>query len=53
VGVGGLVGALTTSTTIANPHLGAPLPAARVVVLAIPLLAIGIFWFLAARRRAE
>jgi hypothetical protein len=51
--VGGLVAALTSTTTIVNPHLGAPLPAARVVVLAIPLLAVGLFWFLAVRRRAR
>jgi len=43
--------ALTTSTTVFNPHRGAVLPAARVVVIAIPTLAAVAYWFLVVRRR--
>ena len=42
--------ALTTSTTVFNPHRGAALPAARAVVLVIPC-AVLLFYVLVVRRR--
>jgi len=44
-----LLGALT-STTLVNVHRGVALPAARVVVLAIPTLAIIIYFWLTRQR---
>ncbi len=38
----GLLADLTT-TTLANPHLGRPLPIARFIVVAIPLVVITVF----------
>lgn len=38
-------------TTVANLHRGAVLPAARVVVVAIPLIAVILYWLVARRRR--
>lgn len=45
--------ATLTSTTLLNPHRGAVLPAARVVVLAIPTLAIAFYWTFVVRRRGR
>jgi hypothetical protein len=42
---------LATTTTIVNVHRGAVLPAARVVVVAVPLVLLGAFWLFAVRRR--
>jgi len=42
--------AALTSTTLFSVHRGVALPAARVVVLAIPTLAIIIFFWLTRRR---
>ena len=45
--------ATLTSTTMLNPHRGAVLPAARVVVLAIPTLVIAVYWIFVVRRRGR
>jgi hypothetical protein len=47
-----MLATLTTSTTLANLHRGAVLPAARVVVLVIPALAALFYWHFVARRRS-
>ena len=43
---------LTTSTVV-NVHLGSPLPAARVVVIAVPTTALLVFWLVSHRRRGR
>lgn len=43
--------ATLTSTTLSSVHRGVALPAARVVVLAIPTLAVITFFWLTRRRR--
>lgn len=48
-----LVLAASTTTTIANVHRGAVLPAARVVVLAVPALALVLYWFLVVRAKKQ
>ena len=39
----------SAATTTFDVHRGAALPAARVVVIVIPLLALFAFWFLVVR----
>lgn len=41
----------TTITSIANIHRGVALPAARVVVIAVPLALIVLYWLVVVRRR--
>ena len=42
--------ALSTSTTVFNPHRGVALPAARLVIVVIPTVAI-LFYVLVVRRK--
>jgi hypothetical protein len=39
-----------TTTTVLNVHLGRPLPIARAVVVAVPLIALSVFAWLRTRR---
>ena len=48
----GLLGDLTT-TTLVNPHLGKPLPIARFIVVAVPILAVTAFAMLRNRGRGR
>ena len=34
-----------------NVHAGSPLPAARAVVLGVPLMALFVWWFVTRRRK--
>jgi hypothetical protein len=45
-----MVAALTT-TTIYSAHRGSVLPAARVIVLGVPITLGFLYWFLIVRRR--
>lgn len=50
--MGMVLAALTTSTTIFNPHRGVALPAARAVLVVIPLAALGFYLLVVRRRRS-
>jgi hypothetical protein len=41
----------STTTTTFDAHRGAVLPAARAVVVAVPLVALFVYWFLIVRPR--
>jgi hypothetical protein len=47
-----LVLAATTTTTF-DAHRGAALPAARVVIIAVPTLALVLFWLLVVRPKRK
>lgn len=47
----GLVWAATTITTVFNVHRGAALPAARIIVIAVPATAAILYWYLIGRHR--
>jgi hypothetical protein len=40
-----------TTTTIFNPHRGIPFPAARFIIVAVPVILGFCFWFFALRKR--
>ena len=44
------MGAVTT-TTVLDPHRGAVLPAARIVVIAVPVIVIIAYVFVVVRKR--
>ncbi len=44
---------LDTTTSVVNLHRGSALPAARVVIVAVPATALLAFWWLTSRRRGE
>lgn len=47
------VWASVTTTTLFNVHRGAPLPAARGIVLLVPLTIGLVYWFFIVRRRGD
>jgi len=49
--MGLVLAALTTSTTIFNPHRGAALPAARAVLIVVPVAALGFYLLVVRRHR--
>ena len=42
--------ALATTTTIVNVHRGSVLPEARVIVIAVPVTLLGVYWFVLRKR---
>jgi hypothetical protein len=46
-----VIGRWATSTTIANVHRGAVLPAARVIIVVVPITLAALFWLLVVKRR--
>lgn len=47
-----VLAALTTSTTLFNPHRGVALPVARAVLIVIPVAALGFYLLVVRRHRS-
>ena len=45
-----IIEAFTTTTTIVSVHRGAVLPEARVIVIAVPVTVLCIYWFVLRKR---